>query len=111
MGEAGRDQIRCAKHDALRCGSVCGAVQCAGGRPGRATEGEGEWPGPGGEGFAWDRDCREHGLEATVVTQRERTGRWAWRAGEMGDKCLEGRTDGIRSLIAWVGKFRVALDF
>ena len=29
----------------------------------------------------------------------------------MRDKCLGGRTDRIQSLIAWVGKFRMALDF
>lgn len=51
------------KHDSTQC-AVCRVE-------GWATEGEGEWIGPGGEGFAWKRDCREHRLEAIVVAQPE----------------------------------------
>lgn len=98
-----------------QAGTKHDAVQCAG-RGWGATEGEGECTGPDGERCAWERAGREHGLEATVVTERSRcdwtgTGRWAWRAGAMRDKCLEGRTGGIQHLIAWVGKFRMVLDF
>lgn len=56
MEEAGRDQTR--------LNAVCRVE-------GWATEGEGEWIGPGREGFAWKRDCREHRLEAIVVAQPE----------------------------------------
>lgn len=95
-GRARQGPNTIAKHDALRCGSVCGRFSVPG-RPGRATEGEGEWPGPGGEGF------HGTGLQRARTaggycgnTEGARLGRWAWRQG-MGDKCLEGRTDGIEA--------------
>ena len=54
VGKAGRDQTQWF--------SVLGG-------DGGATEGEGEWTGPGGEGCAWERTCREHGLEANTAEQ------------------------------------------
>lgn len=53
---------------ARQAGTGHDTVQCAG-RGWGATEGEGEWTGPGREGCAWERACREHGLEATMAEQ------------------------------------------
>lgn len=80
------------------------------GEAGRATEGEGSGLGLVGRAL--------HGTETAESTVGGYCGNteganraMGVESRGMGDKCLEGRTDGIRSLIAWVGKFRVALDF